>query len=85
MDYDMAVALARVSANLEALTRVVTTLQESIGTYVPREVYASEIAGLRGEVKALKDAQQWVYRIIIGVVVVAVLGLVVVQPGGTIK
>jgi hypothetical protein len=88
-DLNTAVALAKVSANLEALTAVVVSLQQAIGTYIPREVYQADRMTLTAEVATLKAAQAstqeqitWAVRIVLSVVFLAVLALVVTKTGG---
>lgn len=55
---------------------------EMAATFVRKDVYERDIADVRGDIKAHSDIFTWLGRIVIGAVVLALLGLVIVQTGG---
>lgn len=51
-------------------------------TYVRKDVYLVEQRTQDKEIEGLNSIKDWAIRIILGVVLVAMLGLVVTQTGG---
>jgi hypothetical protein len=56
---------------------------EMAATFVRKDVYERDMDDIKGDIKAHSDIFTWIARIVIGAVVLALLGLVIVQSGGT--
>lgn len=57
--------------------------QEIAATYVRQDVFTEVVGGLRDDVKRHDDWLTWAQRIVLGVVLLAVLGVVIAQTGAT--
>lgn len=74
----------RLSGVVEKLTRTLEDFPQRMAeTYVRKDVYLVEQRTQDKEIDGLNSIKDWAIRIILGVVLVAMLGLVVTQTGGT--
>ena len=72
-------ALREVVIRLQA---TVETLDKTVGRLVDGMVSREAHEALKDRVEAVEGVIQWLSRIIIGAVILALLGLVIVQGGG---
>lgn len=73
----------RLSVAVDRLTRTVEGLPEKIAEiYVRQDVYKAEKKAQDHEIDTLNSMATWAIRLVLGVVMVAILGVVVTQTGG---
>lgn len=76
--------LDRLSAVVERLTVTIEKNLDRIERiYVRQDVYHAEQKTQDDKIEGLSSMATWAIRIVLGAVIVAVLGLVVTQTGGT--
>ena len=74
---DLKVSVARIETTVDHMSRSVDRLQTLLDTV---NSHGTRIEVLETRVKTLEDGKNWVIKIVVGAVLVALVGIVVVKP-----
>lgn len=79
--YKQGVDTAIASVNASVATKADRTTVEHLNSSVEKKVGQAELEALKSDVADLKSTNTWLFRLVIGIIVTAVLGVVIASGG----